>query len=392
MDNSLVINQWNNTTSSFWHQIVTPSKGTHRVVIQYKDATSSASLRFETGSPYRTLDLRTPANITAQDITTFFKTYKPGSALINDAQSYLDAQNTYGVNAAYLVAHSVLETGWGASNLSVFKHNLYGYSAYDVCPFTCGYYFPTDVASMNLVAYDVKQNYLTPGGSYYLSEYGPNLIGMNVYYATGSSWYSSIASLMDKLKPYDTAYYSTKSARSTSATQPSTYGRDIPTGQALPTSIRINFPSGTTATVNRDVNFRSTPYVTQSTLIKALAKGTPVTVLGYDTDVSYNPSSTGNYQYYWYRVLANGQNGWVYGQFLDIQNLLQVTASTLNIRQDPSTTNAPITPALSNGQYVEAVLGTDGQPVMSNGWYQIQVPNTTQTGWVSGDFITRITH
>jgi beta-N-acetylglucosaminidase len=398
VDGKVMIDHWTNTTDGFWHQLVTPSKGTHKVVVKYVKRNSTASLRFETGSPYRTLDLKKPANITASAITNFFKTNYPSSPLLADANSYISSQNTYGVNAVYLVAHAILETGWGKSSLSVYKNNLYGYGAYDVCPFTCAYYFPDHTSSINLVAHDVVGNYLNTTGPYYIGKYGPDLVGMNVKYASGGSWYSSIANLMEQIQPYNTSYYTSVGEKQVAAVTPPTYGRNIPSSKPKAPGNEINFPRGTSATiVNTDwVSLRTIPYVSTSTLIKSINGN--VTVLGYNSDVSYKPTSTGNYKYHWYRVSANGQTDWVYGQYLNIKNLLQVNATSLNIRKSPSATAALATPtALTNHQYVQPVLNSSSAlstqtVVNSNGskttWYQVKVPNsTTTTGWVSGDFV-----
>ncbi|WEG13294.1 PA14 domain-containing protein [Pullulanibacillus sp. KACC 23026] len=389
LDDKLVIDQLNSSTGGFWHKIVTPSSGEHKVEIVYADKTGDASLRFETGSPYRTLDLKEPSNITASAIESFLTKYN--SPLADDASAFIDAQKTYGINATYLVAHAILETGWGKSQIAEYKNNLYGYKAYDVCPFTCSMYFPSQADSINYVSYNVAKDYLSPSGSYYIPEYGPNLIGMNTYYATGSTWYSSIASLMEEIQPYKDveSYYNSAKEMSVTLKSPGSYGSDMPASVTNPDE--VNFPGGITATVTTDgLSFRSIPYVSTSTLITSLGLNTKVTVLGYNTDVKYN--STGNYEYHWYRVSVNGKIGWVYGMYLNIQNLLQVDATSLNIRTEPSAGDTPtITPALTNDQYVQVLLDSSGKPIEENNFYEVQVPGSTTIGWVSADYVDLIT-
>lgn len=346
------------------------------------------------GNPYTLINLKKPANITASDIVDFFNRKSPYSPLKNFAQDFIDAQNKYGVNAQYLVAHAIWETGWGGSDLRNYKQNLYGYGAYDVCPFTCGYYFPSGSASIDKVAYQVRRDYLDPTGAYYYAEYGPTLVGMNVRYATDQNWKNGIANLMESIKPYDEAYYSSRSEASNSGAIPPVYGRDIPDGQAYPTHTVLSFPDGITAKVNiASLNFRSLPYVSSSTLIGALSQNTVVEVLGYNTDVRYTPGSTGNYAYRWYRVTVNGQKGWLSGEYIDIANLLQVKAggTTLNIRNNPSATNTTVLASVADGSFLKLVL-SNGAPVTKDGWYNVYLPNSTATGWVSGDFVTHIQH
>ncbi|MDP4103590.1 MAG: Ig-like domain-containing protein [Bacillota bacterium] len=195
------------------------------------------------GDPYSLIDLRKPATITAADIVKFINHYKPydpnnpsmPNRLLNDAQAFIDAQNKYGVNAQYLVAHAIWETGWGGSQIYAYKHNLFGYGAYDTNPFNGAYYFPTDADSINFEAYIVRKNYLDPTGKYYS---GSNLKGMNVYYASDQNWVNGIANLMEEIKPFnystDYAYYYQTAILPASSTVPPSYGTAIPAGQPTP--------------------------------------------------------------------------------------------------------------------------------------------------------------
>ncbi|WP_413307053.1 Ig-like domain-containing protein [Bacillus sp. 1P10SD] len=263
------------------------------------------------GNPYLQVDLRKPSNITAQEIVDFFNKKRPDSPLKDYAQSFIDAQNKYGVNAQYLVAHAIWETGWGGSNLKTYKHNLYGYSAYDSCPFTCGYYFPTGGDSINFEGYIVRRDYLNENGAYYN---GPTLKGMNVRYASDPNWANGIANLMLSMKPFDAASYIQSNVLPSSPVVAPSFGRNIPAGQSYPTSVMIVMD--TNATVNTNgLSFRAIPYVQAATLVKTIPSGTVVKVLGYNTDVIYVPGDTSKYPYdnRWYRVLVDGQEGWVYG-------------------------------------------------------------------------------
>lgn len=286
------------------------------------------------------------------------------------------------------------ETGWGGSDLRTYKYNLFGYGAYNVCPFTCGYYFPSGPDSINRVAYMVRHDYLDSTGSYYYTNYGPTLTGMNVKYATDQNWKNGIASLMLKMREYDSTYYSNTKELVTFPSAPPSYGREIPSGQPYPKNTIINFQDGIVAKiVNTDsLNFRSLPYVSSSTVISSVNQSTTVKLLGINTDVLYDPTNTGNYKYRWYRANVNGQTGWLYGEYLAIANLLQVDldSGSLNIRSSNSAT-AGIKGSVSNGTYLKAVTN-NGTPVISNNWYKVYLPNSTDTGWVSAEFVKRITH
>ncbi|MFB3170069.1 Ig-like domain-containing protein [Neobacillus sp. 179-C4.2 HS] len=392
-----VLPEYLNSNSGFQYSLDTKqiTDGPHTLTIKEtgKNGTNntlSASITIKNGSPYLSVNLMKPANITASDIVNFFNSRnQSGSPLKNYAQSFIDAQNRYGVNAQYLVAHAIWETGWGGSDLIGYKNNLYGYGAYDPCPFTCGYYFQSVQDSIFRVAYQVRVDYLNETGTYYN---GPNLIGMNVNYATDQNWKNGIANLMQGMKPYDNSYYSSTNVLGMSNIAPPPLVRDIPAGLPYPEDTIINFPSGINAKIvnTSSLTFRSLPYILRSTVIGTIPQGTAITVLGYNTDVYYEPTSTGDYAYRWYRVSVNGQTGWLYGGYLEIQNLAQVTLAggSLNIRSSASTDSSIIT-SVSNGAYLNLVTN-NGTPVVQNGWYQVFAPNTTTTGWVSGDFIKRV--
>ncbi|WP_153017668.1 SH3 domain-containing protein, partial [Caldibacillus debilis] len=337
--------------------------------------------------PYLTLDLRKPANITAQDIRNFFdRKGHSGSQLKQFAQDFVDAGKKYGINASYLVAHAIWETGWGGSNLTSYKNNLYGYGAYDLCPFTCGYYFPNVKEGINFVAYQVKNNYLMANGPNFN---GYHLIGMNKKYATDPKWKIGIASLMADMKPYDASYYNNQKPVAANGPKPPDYGRDIPEGKPVPPDIVLTYPKSVKAKIiNGNVNFRSLPYLAKGTVIESITNGTEVTVVGYNTDVAFDPGRKDAYAYRWYRVIYNRKKGWVNGEYLQfiepksVKVQVNIKEGTLIIRNGPGTGHRKIG-SLKKDEIVKAVVDNKGNPVKLNGWYHIYLPGTKHTGWIS---------
>ncbi|MGJ7922718.1 PA14 domain-containing protein [Neobacillus sp. LXY-4] len=318
VDGVLKIDSWVDSAANSKEIIVSLSSGIHEIRVEYYENEVGASLSFDMiqvfATSFKEIDLRTRANITAKEIEYFFDLKKQSNSPIKAlAQSFIDAQDKYGVNAQYLVAHAIWETGWGGSNLKTFKNNYFGYGAYDSCPFTCGYYFPTGLDSINYEAYIVRKDYLSENGSYFN---GPNLVGMNVRYATDQNWANGIANLMQQMKPFDAGYYAQTPILQGSSVPAPSFGRDIPAGQPYPTSIIINYQDEKYATVVTDgLTFRSLPYTQSSTIKSTLNAGKVVRVLGYNTDVKYVPNDPSAYPYdkLWYRVLVDGQEGWLYG-------------------------------------------------------------------------------
>lgn len=78
-------------------------------------------------------------DITASQLNAYFARYcRPGSIFYNQGQAFIDAARKNNINVLYLVAHSMIETGYGTSKLArgtVYKgktvYNFFGIGAVD---------------------------------------------------------------------------------------------------------------------------------------------------------------------------------------------------------------------------------------------------------------------
>lgn len=145
---------------------------------------------------FTSVDLRykAPADINANSIDAYLK--KHGSPMYGLGNVFMQSQDTYGVDANYLVSHAILESYWGKSQIARQKNNLYGYGAYDSAPGKDAGMFPSNRYAILFQGWEVRNNYLNPGSSEYVS---PTLRGMNVHYATDRYWAHSIGGLMKGL-------------------------------------------------------------------------------------------------------------------------------------------------------------------------------------------------
>ncbi|MFD1675685.1 peptidoglycan-binding protein [Alicyclobacillus fodiniaquatilis] len=148
-----------------------------------------------TGGSFNNVDLRfpAPADVNAQTINQYLTNHD--SPMNGLGESFMEAQSTYGVDANYLVSHAILESYWGQSQIALAKNNLFGYGAYDSNPGSDAGLFPSNDYAIRFQAWEVRNNYLNPGGSEYVS---PTLNGMNVHYATDPQWATSIGGLMSQ--------------------------------------------------------------------------------------------------------------------------------------------------------------------------------------------------
>lgn len=111
--------------------------------------------------------------------------------------AFARAEREEGINARYLVAHAMLESGWGTSAIARYKHNLFGYGAYDRGPWKYALRFRTYPAGIAAVAKRIHDDYLTAGGRWW---YGfTTLRGINRYYASDPRWAAKIAVLANIL-------------------------------------------------------------------------------------------------------------------------------------------------------------------------------------------------
>lgn len=157
------------------------------------------------------------SGLTAAQLNAFIDSTGVGRSgkLHGLGQAFVDAAQKYQINEAYLLAHAILETGWGQSTLATGKvyngktyYNFYGIGAFD------------DSAVESGSAYAVQQGWDSPynavvggarwiSGNYIFGRYSQdtlytmrfNLINGSAthQYATGSHWAGDIAQLMNQI-------------------------------------------------------------------------------------------------------------------------------------------------------------------------------------------------
>ena len=153
---------------------------------------------FKLEHPFQFSNLKSKTNYTAADINKLYTLMgASNSMLAGKGAAFKAAEQKYGVNALYLVAHSALESAWGRSNIAKAKNNFFGIAAYDSSPYTSATKFDNVDAGILGAARWINEKYLSnssfPARGAYL---GNKVGGMNVNYATAPYWGESIASIM----------------------------------------------------------------------------------------------------------------------------------------------------------------------------------------------------
>ena len=153
---------------------------------------------FKLDHPFQFSNLKTKTNYSAADINKLYTLMgASNSMLAGKGATFKAAEQKYGVNALYLVAHSALESAWGKSNIAKAKNNFFGIAAYDSSPYTSATKFDNVDAGILGAARWINEKYLS-NSSYPArgAHLGNKVSGMNVNYATAPHWGESIASIM----------------------------------------------------------------------------------------------------------------------------------------------------------------------------------------------------
>ena len=153
---------------------------------------------FKLDHPFQFSNLKSRTNYTVADINRLYSIMGASdSKLAGKGATFKAAEQRYGVNALYLVAHSALESAWGRSNIAKDKNNFFGISAYDDSPYTSATKYDNVDSGIMGAARWINERYLHnsgyPANGAYL---GNKAGGMNVNYATAPYWGESIASIM----------------------------------------------------------------------------------------------------------------------------------------------------------------------------------------------------
>lgn len=123
-------------------------------------------------------DLLKPSNMSVDDMYKVLE----GTSLYELAPVYIEAENTYGVNALFIAGLTAEESGWGTSKRAVEDNNLTGLGVYSDS--STGINAHTKRDNILMTTKQIKNNYLTSGGSYYN---GFSIQAVNTRYCIGKN-------------------------------------------------------------------------------------------------------------------------------------------------------------------------------------------------------------
>ena len=148
---------------------------------------------FTIKNPFLYKNLREPSNYSAAELDKLYSMMNlQDSPLAGKGATFKEAEERYGVNALYLMAHSALESAWGRSQIARDKNNFFGIAAYDTSPYLSAKSFDNVDKGILGAAKWIRQNYYDQGRTHL----GNKASGMNVLYASDPYWGEKIASIM----------------------------------------------------------------------------------------------------------------------------------------------------------------------------------------------------
>ena len=138
-------------------------------------------------------NLTEPTNYSADELNRVYSMMNiRNSRLAGKGAIFKEAEERYGVNALYLMAHSALESAWGRSQIANDKNNFFGIAAYDTSPYDSAKKFDDVDKGILGAAKWIRENYIDRGRDHL----GNKATGMNVRYASDPYWGEKIASIM----------------------------------------------------------------------------------------------------------------------------------------------------------------------------------------------------
>ncbi len=354
-------------------------------------------------SYYQFLKLSTAVNnLNAKVINE--KVLSNKASLVGTADAFIQAGVDHDVNAIYLVSHALHETANGASALAkgievgldkdgkpvmvttdnrdsltdIKKtYNVYGIGAIDANAnkygaeraYTDGWFTINDAIIGG--AQFVKDQYISKGqDTLYKMRWNPDNPTVHQY-ATHVMW-----AVLQAQKIYN-IYEITGADTTTNLVFDAPVYQSQPSQPSLPTPAKqyaVNTAlAGATGQATINLNMRTYPNTTDaSSIITTLPKDTSFTLLGENGS--------------WFKVKVNGQEGWVFNDYVNLKNGLQIVDMniTLNVRSEPSTTSAILGTVNPKG-FIIGVVDDNGDFVKNGNWYQVIFNG--KTGWVFGDYV-----
>lgn len=141
-------------------------------------------------------DLRTPSPLTARQLDAAFEEIG-AYRMVGLGRAFKRAEADYGVNAAFLAAVAVHESGKGTSRIATEKYNLFGWGARDSYPFVYAYKFDSWEHGIDYVAKQLRVAYFDMRRLTTLRRVGERYASDNAWAAKVLYWVKRLQEQLD---------------------------------------------------------------------------------------------------------------------------------------------------------------------------------------------------
>lgn len=192
-------------------------------------------------SYYQYLSLRSQTTFNANNLNSRTQSYLNStgrsSNIINQGQTFIDNQNTYGINAGLMYGVAYNESAAGTSDIARNKNNIFGLNAVDKSPSQSANYFSSVNQCIKEFAYNwMSKGYLSGNDSRYRGPHlGDKHSGINVKYASDAYWGEKAAAQSYYMADSVSSDYKRYNIAISSSTELSLY-RDANTAKRIYTS------------------------------------------------------------------------------------------------------------------------------------------------------------
>lgn len=168
--------------------LVILGEGLHNEQEKQKEAEISAKI-----PQFNRNDVTAPSNLTTEQITTLLQ----GTNLVGASNAYYWAEQTYNINAFFLIAITAEESSWGNSSMAHNLNNIGGIKK------NGHYHYFNDFGEcINEIASSIRSLYLTPGAPYHCPQ--PTVYAINNEYCpesdcAGNKWGTNVITVANEL-------------------------------------------------------------------------------------------------------------------------------------------------------------------------------------------------
>ncbi|MCL2341883.1 MAG: G5 domain-containing protein [Firmicutes bacterium] len=114
------------------------------------------------------MDLRQKSGLSFEDFKKIASDAKDKNNVIaSNVETFYFTEQRYNINGVFLMAVAIHESGWGTSQISMDKKNLFGYGSYDSDPYNSSFSFESYAEGIQVISRVFVKYYLNPARNSY---------------------------------------------------------------------------------------------------------------------------------------------------------------------------------------------------------------------------------